>query len=127
MIGPGLAQVQLTVIRPPAPALAPALQDWFGVQVGAFREQDNAQRLRERLAQVYGYARIVERADSPGRWRVVVGGCQSMDRAEQFAAHLRREFSLAYVVRTDGEQPTLTGACPVPPTSNGSEISASDH
>lgn len=123
LIGPGLAQVQVTVIRPPdAPLL---VRDWFGVQVGAFRESENAQRLRERLAQTYGQARIVQRADSPGQWRVVVGGCQSMNLAEQLAAHLRREFAQAYVVRTEGE-PGLPAACAAPP-GGPSEDSEGDH
>lgn len=98
MIGPGIAQVRLTILQ--APEVVPS-RDGFGVQVGAFRDQGNAQRLQERMAQIYGSARTVQRADSPGVWRVVVGGCGTMEQAEQLAVRLRTEFAQCYVVRTE--------------------------
>src|ERR1051326_6396248 len=49
MIGPGTAQVRMEVIRTPDYA-TPAE---FAVQVGAYRERANAERLRERMADRY--------------------------------------------------------------------------
>lgn len=108
MIGPGLAQVQITIIR--APESLP-LQDLFGVQIGAFRDQQNALRLRERLTQQYGHAQALQRADTPGLWRVVVGGCQTMESAQQLAAILHAEFTQSYVVRIEAE-PGVSPVCP---------------
>ena len=58
MIGPGIARVRLEVIRSPA-ITAPAL---FAVQVGAFTQRSNADRLRAQMAARYGSARLVLRA-----------------------------------------------------------------
>src|SRR5215472_9125555 len=45
MVGPGTARVRMEVIRAPGHA-TPAI---FGVQVGAFRDRANAERLRARM------------------------------------------------------------------------------
>ena len=50
MIGPGVAKVRIEVIQTP-PNVTPAV---FGVQVGAFRNKDNAESLRQRMADRYG-------------------------------------------------------------------------
>src|ERR1039458_6440212 len=69
MIGPGVARVRIEVIRTP-PITAQGL---FAVQVGAFRNRANAERLRSRMEGVYGSARLLQRAEDPSRWRVLVG------------------------------------------------------
>ena len=69
MIGPGIARVRIEVIRAAA-NVSPAL---FAVQVGAFRDRANAERLRAEMESRYGAARLVQRADSPDLWRVVAG------------------------------------------------------
>ena len=63
MIGPGVAKVRIEVIRTP-PNVAPAL---FAVQVGSFRNKENAEGLRKRMAERYGSARLLERPENPGR------------------------------------------------------------
>ena len=68
MIGPGIARVRLEILSAPA-----ADQAYYGVQVGAFRNKENAEGLRRAMAGKYGRARLVERADTPGVWHVVVG------------------------------------------------------
>src|ERR1039457_5271918 len=77
MIGPGTARVRLEIL--PAPAAVG--QPHFGVQVGAFRNRENADRLRRAMEAKYGRARLVQRADTPGWWHVVVGMESTQDGA----------------------------------------------
>ena len=100
MIGPGVAKVRIEVIKTP-PEAAPGL---FGVQVGAFRNRENAEGLRKRMADRYGTARLLERAESPGLWRVLVGAEASLEAANQLAARIRQdsvEKNRGLVVRID--------------------------
>lgn len=100
LIGPGVAEVELTVISSPNTGAEPAQ---FGVQVGAFRERTNADRYRETMAATYGAARIVERAGEPTLWRVVAGRESSQEAAEVLARRVRQEQKIAqaFVVRLD--------------------------
>src|ERR1700674_1756005 len=59
MIGPGIARVRVEVIR--APEGVPS--GGFAVQVGAFRDRGNAERLRSRMQSLYGSARLIQRAE----------------------------------------------------------------
>src|SRR5205085_968440 len=68
MLGPGTARVRVEVIRPPEGAPV----SLFAVQVGAFRDRGNAERLRGRMQARYGPARLVQRAEKPGVWFVLV-------------------------------------------------------
>jgi rare lipoprotein A len=100
LIGPGVARVRVEVIRTP-PTATPAL---FAVQVGTFRNKDNAEGLRKRMAERYGTARLLERAESPGLWRVLVGAEPTPDAAAGLAARIRQdsvEKSPGFVVRID--------------------------
>jgi len=100
MIGPGTARVRLQILSAPA-AVGPAL---FGVQVGAFRNRENAERVRRDMAAKYGRARLVRRADTPGLWHVVVGAEPTEDGASGLAHRIRGENSsvtAAFVVRLD--------------------------
>ena len=100
MIGPGTARVRLEILSAPAP-LAPA---HFGVQVGAFRNRENAERLRRLMEAKYGRARLVERTDTPGLWHVVVGMESTQDGAAALADRIRGENSsitTTFVVRLD--------------------------
>ena len=100
MIGPGVAKVRIEVIRPPA-NVTPAL---FAVQVGAFRSKGNAEDLRRRMADRYGSARLLERSENPGVWRVLVGAEPTQDAAGELAARIRQdsvEKSTGFVVRID--------------------------
>ncbi|MCU1238404.1 MAG: rare lipoprotein [Candidatus Solibacter sp.] len=100
LIGPGIAKVRIEVIRTP-PNVIPAV---FGVQVGAFRNKDNAESLRQRMADRYGTARLLERAEAPGLWRVLVGAEPTEQAAGDLAARIQQdsvEKSPGFVVRID--------------------------
>lgn len=99
MLGPGTAQVELTVLGAPAGA-GPAA---FGVQVGAFRDKANADRLQKTMVETYGAAKLVLRDGDPPLWRVLVGHASTTDEAERLAARLRAEqkFNGAFVIRLD--------------------------
>ncbi|HTQ58225.1 MAG TPA: septal ring lytic transglycosylase RlpA family protein [Bryobacteraceae bacterium] len=100
MIGPGTALVRLEILSQPVPA-GPEL---FGVQVGAFRDRENAERLRQIMRTKYGTAKLVQRADTPGLWHVVVGREPTQDGAVALSARICHEnssISAALVVRID--------------------------
>jgi rare lipoprotein A len=99
LIGPGTAQVEVQVIRPPAGAPV-AL---FAVQVGAFRDRGTAEQVRVRMAERYGAARLLERRENPGVWRVLVGAESTSDAAAALAGRIRSESGErnAFVVRLD--------------------------
>ena len=87
MIVSGTARVRMEVIQ--APAGTPAAV--FVVQVGAFRDHANAERVRDRMQSLYGSARLLERPENPGVWRVLVGEGSSQDEADALSARIRRE------------------------------------
>ena len=100
MIGPGTARVQLEILSAPPPVEPPS----FGVQVGAFRNRDNAENLRRAMEAKYGRARLVQRADTPGIWHVVVGKEFSQGGASALAERIREEdhsVTTVFVVRLD--------------------------
>src|SRR6185312_3530350 len=66
LIGPGFGPVELTILSTTASAAGGVAQ--FGVQVGAFREHANADRMQERMAKEYGAAKEVLRAGDPPMW-----------------------------------------------------------
>jgi rare lipoprotein A len=99
VIGPGTAQVRLEVVGGTTNPTA----GFFGVQVGAFLQKDNADRLRDRLAARFGPASVVP-YDSPNGifYRVRVGRVPSEDAASQLATQLHDEtHSSAFVIRLD--------------------------
>lgn len=98
MVGAGTAPVRLELLSGPHP-----LNSQFTVQVGAFLQKENAQRLRERLQQRYQTAFIVE-YDSPKGlfYRVRVGRLPNEDAAKSFAERIHREEQITpFVVRLD--------------------------
>lgn len=99
MIGPGTANVEIVVTSVPD-VVTPAS---FAVQVGAFRVKVNAERLRAEMAARYGTARLVQRADTPGIWRVMVGAETTPDGAQALASRIEKESGEknAFVVRLD--------------------------
>jgi rare lipoprotein A len=103
MIGPGVVRVRLTVIRPPED-LAPASAGAYGVQVGAFTDRANAERLQSEMEKRYGKSRIVARDTQPRQWRVVVGSESAEEAASALAARIRQDRQdapEAFVVRLD--------------------------
>ena len=99
LIGPGVAEVELTILAFPANP-EPAR---FGVQVGAFREKSNADRFLASMMQAYGQARAVLRPGDPAVWRVLAGREPSPQAAELLAQRIRQEQRVpeAFVVRLD--------------------------
>lgn len=99
LIGPGVAEVRMEVVKWPE-VVTPGL---FGVQVGAFRSRDNAERERARMEQQYGSARLVQRADTPTLWRVVVGREKTPEGADALKSLIRQKSGErnAFVVRLD--------------------------
>ncbi|MGA2115049.1 MAG: septal ring lytic transglycosylase RlpA family protein [Bryobacteraceae bacterium] len=99
LIGPGIAKVRLEVIR--APASSPG--GLFAVQVGAFRDQSAAERLRGQMAVRYGSARLVPRAGNPPLWRILVGAETTEDGANRLAAEIMEQLGEknVFVVRLD--------------------------
>jgi rare lipoprotein A len=103
-IGPGVVPVRLEILS----AGVDPSSGFFTVQVGAFRERGNAERLRERLN--VGYSPIfIQPYDSPDGllYRVRVGKVTGENSARQFGEQLRsREGFTPMVVRLDGRAST---------------------
>ena len=99
MIGPGTASVRVEVLRAPAPPTSGT----FAVQVGAFRERGNAERVRATMESRYGAARVVMREGNPAVWRVLVGTETTESGATALSDRIRRESgeSNPFVVRLD--------------------------
>ncbi len=95
MVTTGVAPVRLELLAGPS---SPQVGN-FTVQVGAFLERENADRLRERLEQHYPSA-FIQEYDSPNGlfYRVCVGRLPSQDAARQLAEQLRREEGFVPVV-----------------------------
>jgi rare lipoprotein A len=98
MIGTGTARVRLELVSGSNPAIG-----YFGVQVGAFRVQENAQHLRDQLSQRYSSVSIAE-YDSPNGlfYRVRVGRLPTELAARQLAEQLHSDDQfVTFVVRLD--------------------------
>jgi cell division septation protein DedD len=76
---------------------------FFGVQVGAFQNEENAARLRERLESRYSPVSIATVETASGTlYRVRVGRAQSEELAQELADRIQREEQLSsFVVRLD--------------------------
>jgi len=101
LIGPGTARVRVDVLRMSDDASLGAA--FFAVQVGAFRDRDNAERFRARMAARYGSARVVQHEGNPTLWRVLVGQETSETDARTLSEKIRRDYGEknAFVVRLD--------------------------
>lgn len=97
MVAAGVAPVRLELLSAVDPE-----QGWFGVQVGAFAQRGNAERLARRLAR-YGPVSIQNYDGPQGRlYRVRVGRASGEPAARQLASLLRqRERLVGFVVRLD--------------------------
>lgn len=102
MIGTGTAMVKLEIISGSA---APAAAGNFAVQVGAFSDRGNADRLREQLAARYSPVLVEEFSAPSGHlFRVRVGSMPSIDAAQQLATRLANENGVrTFVVRLDND------------------------
>jgi rare lipoprotein A len=111
LIGPGVARVRLDILS--VPTIAPT-ENWYAVQAGAFLDPDRAERLRASLERDFGPAHLVQRADSPNFWRVLVGRVPSEAAAAALAQRVRQESGTAFVVRLDPSPrtPATSGSSP---------------
>jgi rare lipoprotein A len=102
LVGPGVAPVRVEVLGNVDPAAG-----FFTVQVGAFRDRGNAERLRDRLNPSYSPI-FIQQYDAPDGtfYRVRVGKISGEDTARQFGEQLRlREGFTPFVTRLDPETP----------------------
>jgi rare lipoprotein A len=98
MVGPGTAQVRLEVI-----AGSSSVTGFFAVQIGAFRAEENAQRLKVEMESRKLPVSIIT-YDSPNGpfYRVRVGRVATEADANQLAAQLRATGqATTFVVRLD--------------------------
>ena len=105
-VGPGVVPVRLEIVS----GTIDPTSGYFTVQVGAFRDHGNAERLRDRLNASYSPI-LIQQYDSPDGiyFRVRVGRVSGEDAARQFGEELRsREGFTPFVVRLD-EGPTTGG------------------
>ncbi len=97
-IGPGVVPVRLEVM-----GNVDVSGGFFTVQVGAFRERANAERLRDRLGTSYSPI-FIQQYDSPDStfYRVRVGKISGEEAAQQYADQLHtKEGFTPFVVRLD--------------------------
>ncbi|MGB7844084.1 MAG: septal ring lytic transglycosylase RlpA family protein [Candidatus Acidiferrum sp.] len=97
-VGPGVVPVHLEVL-----GNVDVTAGFFTVQVGAFRERANAERLRDRLSLSYTPV-FIQQYDSPDAtfYRVRVGKISGEDQAHDFGEQLRvKEGFTPFVVRLD--------------------------
>jgi rare lipoprotein A len=102
-IGPGVVPVRVEIVS----ANIDPTSGFFTVQVGAFRDRGNAERLRQRLNASYSPI-FIQQYDSPDGlfYRVRVGKVPGEDAAHQFGEQLRsREGFTPMVVRLDEGAP----------------------
>jgi rare lipoprotein A len=99
----GTAQVRIDPVSMPSIARAPlrfaaavAAVARFAVQVGAFHQKANAEKLRARLERSQQFVRIVEKPGDQTLWRVLVGSESTRATAEDLAQTLS-----GFVVESD--------------------------
>jgi rare lipoprotein A len=101
MLGPGIVKVRLEVIAPP-PGTPPGR---YAVQVGAFAERSNADKLAKSLRGRYPACRVERREGAAPPWRVLIGAEDTMEAASALARELRPVVRAAFVVRLDDAPP----------------------
>jgi len=104
-VGPGVVPVRLEVLGD-----VDVTAGYFTVQVGAFHDRGNAERLRDRLSASYSPI-FIQQYDSPDGafYRVRVGKISGEDSARDFGEQLRiKEGFAPLVVRLD--EPAASGA-----------------
>jgi rare lipoprotein A len=75
---------------------------FYAVQVGSFRDSDNAERMRGKMSELYGVSRMIEAQTGAGKlFRVVVGQTADRDAAQRLLEHIGRDRFEGYVLRVD--------------------------
>jgi len=103
LVGPGVAPVRVEVLG----GNVDPTSGFFTVQVGAFKDRGNAERLRDRLNASYPPV-FIQQYDGPEGtyYRVRVGKISGEDGARQLGEQLRsREGFETFVTRLDPETP----------------------
>jgi peptidoglycan lytic transglycosylase len=81
---------------------------FFAVQVGSFHEIENAERMRGKMQELYGIARLIEVDNSQGAlYRVVVGQASDGAAAQRLLEHLSHDRFDGYVLRVDAASQCL--------------------
>jgi rare lipoprotein A len=111
LVEPGVAPVTVQVVEAAEglltgekAAVLNAKLAAFAVQVGTFRNFDNAQRTRAAMEQRYGAARIFVHHRDGDLWSVLAGECPSRAEAESLAGDIRthaKGMESAYVVQIE--------------------------
>jgi rare lipoprotein A len=101
MVGPGTARVKVEIVS--APGNESVTVGRFAVQVGAFAERANAERLREKLAADYEHISIQDTTGPTGRlFRVRVGSEPNENAAQKLGYKLSGVTGMhTFVVRLD--------------------------
>jgi rare lipoprotein A len=104
-IGPGIVPVRIEVLSGPDPAAG-----FFTVQVGAFKEKGNADRLKERLSTDYSPIYIQQVVVEDGAfYRVRVGRVSGEQEAQRLGDALRdKEGFKPMILRIDDQNPRET-------------------
>ena len=104
-IGPGIVPVRIEVLSGPDPAAG-----FFTVQVGAFKEKGNADRLKERLSTDYSPIYIQQVVVEDGAfYRVRVGRVSGEQEAQRLGDELReKEGFKPMILRIDDQNPRET-------------------
>jgi rare lipoprotein A len=98
MVGPGTANVRLEILSGPNPNVG-----FFAVQIGAFKVQENAERLKAQMAETYSPVSVATYESPNGTfYRVRVGRLPSEAAAQNLADKLHEaEQMTTFVVRLD--------------------------
>jgi len=103
LVGPGVLPVRVDVLSPGVDTTG----GFFTVQVGAFHDRGNAERLRDRLGASYTPI-FIQQYDSPDGvlYRVRVGKLSGEDAARQLSEQLHdRERFTPFITRLDESAP----------------------
>lgn len=103
MVGAGTAHVQLEILNPDVVSGPSAVPGFYAVQVGAFKDQNNAARLKALIEPHFGPV-LIQAYNSPQEgllYRVRVGSLNSEATAEMLASDLKQAglATETYVVR----------------------------
>jgi rare lipoprotein A len=98
MVGPGTAPVRLEIVGGPSPQVG-----YFGVQIGAFRNRDNAEHLGAQLEARYAPISIAIYDSPTGTlYRLRVGRVPTQEAANNLAQQLKSDGqTITFVVRLD--------------------------
>jgi rare lipoprotein A len=100
----GVAKVELRVIEPPKDPPSPNRNNEpppageFTVQVGAFRDRERAEALRDSLLKRWPAIRVVPTTSDPPLWRVWIGESLTLDAARKLEADAKPITGQAVIV-----------------------------